>query len=336
MNYVFWFTENSNIYWHGIIIAIAIIAAILAAAGLRRVQNKSDAPVYTAAAIAIPVAYLLSRISYWFFNKEFFKSLGNALISPSIGGNSLFGAAFGVVIALFIVKAIYKIDDFAAFIDAIAPAAMLGICIGRLSGYFSLDDRGKIIENSATQKFPFAIFDTKDNVWHLSVFVLESIAAGLIFVLSLIMFLYVYRRNKSNIGSGNVVLVSLLLFGATQGPLEGMRLDSLFMNSLGFVRIMQITSLILILFVLVFYSVTSIKKNKFRLIHIIAWIVSAGLLTLAFFMEFRIHSAVFSRNYAIMVTCLLLVSYIAMRLFALTYSTPSKDSGLMRPLRKRR
>ncbi len=336
MNYVFWFTKQSDVYWHGIVIAIAIAAAILMTAGLRRVQKKNDLPVYIGAAIALPLGYLLSRISYWFFNKEYFDGIFDAIFSPSVGGNTIFGAAFGILISLLVVRSVFHIDDFFALLDAFAPAAMLGICIGRLSGYFSIDDRGKIIEIPSLQRFPYAIYDAYDGSWHLSVFVLEAIAAAVICLLSLILFCYIYTGKKKRITSGNVMLITLLLFGTTQGPLEGMRLDSMFMNSLGFVRVMQITSLVLIVFVHVFYSVTSIRKAGFRLIHIVIWLLTAGLLTLAFFMEFRIHSAVFARNYAIMITCLSLIACFTGHMFAITYSPSHKSTGLMIPIGKRR
>lgn len=336
MNYVFWFTENMDIYWHGIITAIAIAATILAAAGLRLMQKKSDASVWVTSAFAIPLGYLLSRFSYWFFNKGSFDGLSDALFSLNRGGNSIFGAAFGVLISLLIARLICHVDDFTALLDAVAPAAMIGVCIGRLAGYFSTDDRGKIIENEALQRFPFAIYDSYDGAWHLSVFVMEAIAAAVIFVLMLVLFVYIYTGRDKCIGSGHVMIMTLLLFGTTQAPLEGMRLDSVFMNTLGFVRIMQISSLILILLPLVLYSIGSIRKCGLRLVHIVIWIASAGLLTLAFFMEFRIHSAVFARNYAIMITCLLCICFMVMRLFSMMLSVPSGTTGLMLRLNKHR
>lgn len=336
MNYIFWFSDNAEIYWHGIIMALAVAAAVTSAAGFRRAQGRSAAPVMLTAVIALPLSYILSRIGYWFFNKEYFENLGDALLSFTSGGHSLLGAAIGLLIAILLAHFISRTESLTAFLDALAPAAALGICIGRLSGYFSFDDRGKVLENEALHCFPYSVFDATNNSWNLSVFVLEAIAAFVIFIAVVILFGFIYKNGEQHLPGGNVFLLFLLLFGVTQGTLESMRLDSLFMNTLGFVRVMQITSLVLIVFVLVVYSVTSIKKRGLRIVHPASWLVCLGLLGLAFYMEFRIHSTVFARNYTVMITCLAVVGYITFRLFALTYWPAPSDSGLWLPLSKKR
>lgn len=336
MNYIFWFSDNAEIYWHGIIMTLAVAAAVFAAAGFRRAQGHSTAPVMLTAVIALPISYILSRTAYWFFNKEYFESLGDALFSFTSGGHSLLGAGIGVIIAVVIAHFITHTESLTVLLDSLAPAAALGICIGRLSGCFSFDDRGKILENEKLHSFPYSVYDVANNSWNLSVFVLEAIAAFVIFIAVVILFSFIYRNSRQYLPGGNVFLLFLLLFGVTQGTLESMRLDSLFMNSLGFVRVMQIASLVLIVFVLVVYSVTSIKARGFRVVHIASWLVCLGLLGLAFYMEFRIHSTVFARNYTVMITCLAVVGYITFRLFALTYWPAPSDRGIWLPLSKKR
>ncbi len=335
MNYILFFNENTSVYWHGLIMAIAILAFVLAASGFRRLQGRNDRSVLLATVIGMPLALVLSRVVFWCFSTAYFNGFGDSLVNLSNGGYSLLGAMLGVLLAVIITNSALKLCDFKGLLDAIAPAAALGICIGRLSGYFSLDDRGKILETDAVRRFPFAVYDASGGNWRLSVFALEAIAAGIVFVACTAMFVYVYRT-KSGVRSGNVCLLFLCLFGVTQGTLESMRLDSLFMNTLGFVRVMQIASLVMIVFVLVVYSVTSIKSIGLRVYHLVSWIASLGLLGLAFYMEFRIHSAVLMRNYAVMISCLAIVGFFSYRLFVLTYSDLRNDSGLWTPLGRRR
>ena len=327
MNYIFWFSEDTSIYWHGIIMAFAVLAAVLSASGFRRAQGRNDNSVLFITVIGMPLALILSRIVFWNFSRAYFDGFGSSLLNFADGGYSLLGAMIGVLLAVIFTNSLLKLNDFKALLDAISPAAAIGICIGRLSGYFSLDDRGKILETDAVRRFPFAVYDASSDNWRLAVFSLEAIAAGLIFIVCTAMFVYIYRCS-TKIRSGNVFLLFLCLFGVTQGTLESMRLDSLFMNSLGFVRVMQIASLVMIVFVLVVYSVTSIKRAGFRLFHIVCWVASLGLLGLAFYMEFRIHSAVLMRNYAVMITCLTAVGYLSYRLFALSYSGTRNGSGV--------
>lgn len=334
MNYIFWFNESSSVYWHGIIMAIAAAAAVLAAAGFRRAEGKKDNVILLSAVLGLPLAAVLSRIVFWFFSQAYFDGFKGSLNALSNGGHSLLGAMLGVLLAVVISAKLLRLKDTAAVLDAVAPAGALGICIGRLAGYFSLDDRGKIIETETVRYFPFAVFDQSSGNWRLSVFTLEAIAAGVIFIACTVFFMFIYN-GRSRIRGGNVMLLFLSLFGVTQGTLESMRLDSLFMNTLGFVRINQIASLVLIVFVLAVYSVTSIKNIGFRLLHIVVWAVSLGLLGLAFYMEFRIHSAVLMRNYAVMSTCLAVVSYLSFRLFSLSYGKAKSNLGLWRPVRGR-
>lgn len=318
------------IYWHSIIILIAVAASILAAVALRRKQGEHPGGLMLTAVVSVVPALLLSRLTYWFFNQEQFSDFGDVLFGAG-GGYSLLGAASGVILTVFIARLAGWIDNIPRLLDCLAPACALGICIGRLAGYFSFDDRGRIIEAPAQQGFPVSVYNPETGVWELAVFLFESVAAGIIFIAVTVLFFRLYSPHspESARRGGNVALIFISIYGATQGVLESMRLDSLFMLTLGFVRVLQIASLIMILASLIIFSARSIKKNGFRLIHAVLWAVCAALLGIAFYMELRMHSAAFVRNYSIMGICLLSVFAITFFLFTTTQKSlsPRKPRG---------
>lgn len=332
MNDIAFYIGTTFIYYHSIITALAVAAAVLAAVSLRRVQGENGGDILKIAAASFIPASLLSKLVYCSFYRDQYSGIGDMLTSWGRGGNCLPGAALGIILTMFVMNKIRPFDDLPALLDALAPACALGLCVGRLAGYFSSDDRGRIIDDAGFQKFPFGVYNSAKGVWEVSVFTMESIAGGLIFILTAIMFMRIYGRNGNAElrGKCHVLLLFLTLFGTTQGTLESMRLDSLFFAGLGFVRLTQILSLIFLVAVHVFYSVTSIKKNGFCLSHIIIWALAAGVLALAIVLEFRQNSSSYAKYYMIMEICLALFS-LASFVFYLS-STGRLDSLFSKPL----
>lgn len=303
MNDIALFYDSLNIYWHGIIVTTAIIALILCAAGLRYIQHADMRNFTIAALITVPCALLFSRITYCIFALENYSGLLGALFSPG-GGNSLFGAAIGIAIALLIIRRLGLIDDIPSLLDCLAPAAAIGLHIGRLAGFFSGDDRGMEIAVKDIGGFIFACYDETQGQWELAIFVYESICAAVLFIATLIMFFWAYSKNNKCAKGGDVALLFLAGFGTTQGVLESMRTDSLTIIGLGFVRILQITALICIIIPPVIFSIRTVKADKASGFQFMVWTAQILLLVAAIYMEFTLGSDVLFTNYSVMSVCL--------------------------------
>ncbi|MBQ9994296.1 MAG: prolipoprotein diacylglyceryl transferase, partial [Clostridia bacterium] len=136
------FLGDFSIYWHGVVIAGAILLAVLTTFLTMRSQDKSARyDVLLTAAIALPLAFICSRAFYCFFMKSDLEKGTFALFDFSSGGYALFGALAGVFLAAFIVAKMQRVS-FYSLADALSPALCLAIAIGRMSASFSAEERG--------------------------------------------------------------------------------------------------------------------------------------------------------------------------------------------------
>ena len=303
-----------NIYylWHGAVIALALAAALMVALSLAGEIGVARRDILIAVLIALPCGVVLSRLLYWWCSIDKFSDRG-AFSNLASGGYALYGAFAAVLISAAIVSLILRSVNFGALLDVFALSGSIGICIGRLSAFFSIgEDLGQIVENDALHFFPYAVYDQNVGEWLMAVFVFEALASGIIFaVLSAI-----FCRIKGNPAhyqyrNGDFALLFLLYFGCSQAFLESLRSDSLYFSFLGLVRVSQVFSAIIIIVVLIIFSVRVFRTRTLKLwLCIPLCVVCVALLTVAFLTEFLLNSETLLRSYCIMSGCLLALAMI--------------------------
>ncbi len=301
------FSGKENLYWHGIVMAAAIAVAFAMFWFLRTLQKGKYTGAVWITALAIPFGMVAGRAGYWLYRQEMYDGIGDAFAEMNGGGYFLYAAMIGVVIAAVVVNFAARMKSLREILDAMAPAGAMGICIGRLAAYFSASDKGKVVENEKFHKLPFAVQDASNGYWSLAVFIFESLFAFLVCLFLVGVFIVVYLKEDSKFRKGDVALLFLLTYGSGQCILESLRVDSLYFITLGFVRVSQVLSAVLVGFALVIFSIRMIKKFKFRLYMPIIWVALIGLLAVAFYMELRMTSEVYVRNYSTMASCLAVV-----------------------------
>ena len=79
------------IYWHGLIMALAVIVSMLCAVFFRKVRNESAVQLITAALIGFIPAILCGRAFYCYFSQESFSG-SSEMLKINDGGTSLYGA----------------------------------------------------------------------------------------------------------------------------------------------------------------------------------------------------------------------------------------------------
>lgn len=313
------FSGTEQIYWHAIIMVAAISASIILFFLLRCFQKCRYTGVLWVTAVSIPLGLLFARAIYWYFRQELYSGVKDIIAKMSDGGYCLYGAALGVILSILIVNFVGRFKSLPEFFDAAAPAAALGVCIGRLASWFSSADRGKVIENERFHKFPFTVYDSTQNQWCLATFFFEALAAGIICVILIVLFIRIYAfDSKKNYRRGDLALLLALMYGSAQCVLESLRVDSLYLVSLGFVRVSQIISAILVGAVLVVFSIRLVRKYGFKWNMAALWGACAALLGVAFYMELRLTSEVYVRNYTVMSVCMFIICSIGIVLYFLT------------------
>jgi len=137
----------------------------------------------------------------------------------------------------------------------------------------------------------------------LATFMLQSIVAGVLFAVLLVFYL---RKRKHALKDGDTALLFLMVYGCSQVLLDSTRYDSLFMRSNGFISIVQILGAVSLVLAIVIFSVRLVKARGFKAWYILIWVLLAGCIGGAGYMEYYVqrHGNLALFCYSVMGACL--------------------------------
>ncbi len=241
-----------------------------------------------------------------------------------------------MLLAFLLVRLLRLTRDLPSLLDCAAPAAALGIALGRLGDLFTASDRGKIIfDDPAMQRLPFAsaVVNSTSGAteWRFATFAFQSIWCALLCVVFLAAALDCRRRplQRERWGRGNVFALFMALYASGQVVLDSTRYDALFLRSNGFVSLEQIVCGVVIAAVIVLYSVRSIKLRRFRFWHPLCWVLALAGLGLAGYMEYYVqrHGDAYRLAYGLMCLGLLVTFGVTFFLFRSTMRRAGTPGG---------
>lgn len=301
MEQIAFISGNSVFYWNSIVLALAAGAASCIFLAFYLPGGRPGA-----AAAAVPGALVLSlffgRLLHWYFRPDSYPGFWSAITDYTSGGYALMGCFVGCAAAAGLVR-LLRLEPFApAMLDAMSLGGCAGIAVGRLACFFSAADRGQLMPFTALPLvYPVNNVVTGAPEYRLATFVLQAMAAALIFAALAVFFLLGKKRR-----TGDVTLLFLLLYGLTQAVLDSTRYDSLYLRSNGFVSAVQLLSAAALVGVSALFSARMVKGRGMRRRYVPLWIGMLALLGGAGYMEYFVQRhgdrALFS--YAIMTACL--------------------------------
>lgn len=301
MEQIAFISGNSVFYWNSIVLALAAGAASCIFLAFYLPGGRPGA-----AAAAVPGALVLSlffgRLLHWYFRPDSYPGFWSAITDYTSGGYALMGCFIGCAAAAGLVR-LLRLEPFApAMLDAMSLGGCAGIAVGRLACFFSAADRGQLMPFTALPlAYPVNNVVTGAPEYRLATFVLQAMAAALIFAALAVFFLLGKKRR-----TGDVTLLFLLLYGLTQAVLDSTRYDSLYLRSNGFVSAVQLLSAAALVGVSALFSARMVKGRGMRRRYVPLWIGMLALLGGAGYMEYFVQRhgdrALFS--YAIMTACL--------------------------------
>lgn len=301
MEQIAFISGNSVFYWNSIVLALAAGAASCIFLTFYLPGGRPGA-----AAAAVPGALVLSlffgRLLHWYFRPDSYPGFWSAITDYTSGGYALMGCFVGCAAAAGLVR-LLRLEPFApAMLDAMSLGGCAGIAVGRLACFFSAADRGQLMPFTALPlAYPVNNVVTGAPEYRLATFVLQAMAAALIFAALAVFFLLGKKRR-----TGDVTLLFLLLYGLTQAVLDSTRYDSLYLRSNGFVSAVQLLSAAALVGVSALFSARMVKGRGMRRRYVPLWIGMLALLGGAGYMEYFVQRhgdrALFS--YAIMTACL--------------------------------
>ena len=313
------------IHWSAVIITMGVLCCLSLTVALYRQRSENLRAVLVLFPLASVLSLFLARLIHWYFNTEIYGSFAAAFTDFDLGSFSIPGVILGVWLAAWIVYRLGLCPNSGMLLDCAAPGLALLIAFVRLSALFNNTCRSRIlIENPVFQMLPFAISNTDaagNRVWRLATFFLAFLA-----MLGVTLFLlrfYVKRSKRKMLPpcprSGNVWRMFLLYYGAVEIVVDSLRNDSPLMHfhllsSLNqcssFVSLAQVFAACTALYVLVFYSVRSIKANGFSYWHALSWLgFVLSLVGIGYLGEYKVQrTAQYLKCYSIQIlSCVLLV-----------------------------
>ena len=294
------------IYWQSVILMAAVATAVLMFLGLYIGKSGNGAGAAMAISLSLISGLLLSRLIHWYCQSASYESLAQAMTDWSSGGFALMGVFAGCLLTACLLRLVRLVSNLPQMLDCMALAGSAGIAVGRLSFLYSAGDRGMILKEMTALPWAFPVINTVtgETEYRLATFMLQAIAAGVIFLVLLIVWLVGQRGKK--LPDGDTALSFALLYGAIQAMLDSTRYDSLFLRSNGFVSVVQILCLAAMITVIVIFSVRMVKTRGWKRFYIGLWVAEVASLGGAGYMEYYVqrHGDRALKAYSLMTVCL--------------------------------
>ena len=254
--------------------------------------------------MAIPLstfsAILYGIISNWtiFISNPF-----DAILNWN-GDSGIYGAIIGLLLSALLCSKIYKVQTL-KLLDIITPGLAIALALGKCIDFFIGQNYGMIVESPGRCFFPVSVYAPSLSGWLYEVFFYESLLCLAIFIFLLL------PKRKSKV-QGDHFLWLLMLYSTGRIVFESMRADSIY---IGFVKIDEIVSILILLFVLLLFSFRSIKKRTLKLIDIVNYLLTISAIIVAFLMEFYMGQATYLRNTLILAISVIVITTISIRFY---------------------
>lgn len=212
-----------NIYYYGIIMAIAISIGTLVSdwVGSRYFAFKKETIIDLAPYLII-FGILGARIYYCALNYDFYLRFPTEIIAIRHGGISIHGAIIGGAFGLWLFARRHKLNIKKLF-DTVAVGLPLAQAIGRWGNFFNSEAFGtptnlpwKLYIAPQYRPIPY-----QNDLFFHPTFLYESILDIVIFVI-----LFLMTKNNKIKKDGNLVLLYLVLYSIVRIIVESFRIDS--------------------------------------------------------------------------------------------------------------
>ena len=224
-----------EIYWYGILIALAFLLAMLWCARHAKAVSLTADNVYDVILWLIPLSIIGARLYYVLFRLDYYRLYPGEIIAVWEGGLAVYGGLITGILVIFIMA---KRKGFSplSMLDLIAPACMLGQAIGRWGNFFNREAFGRSTDVFCRMGLQM---NNGEFVYVHPTFLYESLW-------NLIGFCFLSRfvaRGKRRY-PGQPTLLYFLWYGLGRAWIEGLRTDSLMLGNTG-IRVSQLLSILL-------------------------------------------------------------------------------------------
>ena len=317
------FSDGSTIiYFSSIIIALGTASCFCLIWSLYKANGGKTTVLCLFLLLSTILSITLSRILHWYCHSEQYESFITAVTNYSTGDFVLSGVFIGILISYF-VSSLFNANDSRLILDCTAPGLTVLIMLIRISCLFNSSCRSKIkVSNQALQRLPFAsaIFDTAGKMeYRFAAFFIEAILLAVLLILLLVFFSKIRntpaKKGRSN--SGGVWLMFILWYSVIEVVMDSTRYDSSFVPFNGFVSVVQTFCGAMMLAVLIYYSIRSVKADGLKLYHWLiwaGWFISLGGAGISEYLVQR-HGDWYLSCYFLMSICLVIMAVLTVSVY---------------------
>jgi prolipoprotein diacylglyceryltransferase len=283
--------ENVFVYWSSIIICLAALVSIAFYGSVYLKKEGSFLALSLSVLFSVLFSIPLARLVHWYCQSGSYKSIITAMTDYRYGGYALLGVFLGCFLSAALVRILKISQNMPRMLDCMCISGGFGIGFGRLSCLFNSSDRGMVISDNI--KFPFSyrlinvVSGASEN--RLATFMIQSFVAVAIVTALLILMIICAKRGKK-IPDGDVALIFMLLYCASQIVCDSTRYDALCLRSNGFISMVQVVSLAGMLIPISVFTVRLVKTKNVKSVHILNWALIVAMFALAGYMEYFVQN----------------------------------------------
>ena len=310
MEKIAFISGGTFIYWSSIILTLAVVAAMAVYAGFYIYKSGNVLAAMLTLPVAMVLSAVLARFIHWYCRTDSYSNVFAAMSDYSWGGYALMGVFIGCLITALLLRLLGISKNLNQMLDAMAIGGGVGIAVGRLASLFNASDRGLLMGENIGLPFAYEVTNAVSGVVEnrLATFMLQAIVAAAL-VIALVVYMIVCKASKKKLIDGDISLMFLTVYGASQILLDSTRYDSLFMRSNGFISIVQILSLVGVVVPLVVFSVRMVKNRGLKFYQFLLWLGNLAMMGGAGYMEYYVqrHGDQAAFAYAVMGVCLAVI-----------------------------
>ena len=296
--------DSLVLYRYSLVLALACAAGVCF---FMACCSNRNVPSHRAAGCALTASILslfFSRVIYWYSRPDQFSSFLQALTANSTEAFALAGVFAGCPLAVLLIghKGSRK-----TMLDAMSVSGCFSMALGRLACFFTETNRGQMMTRLTSLPWAYPVANASGQLeYRFAVFLFQAMIAAALGIFLAVLF---FRRKTRQ---GDITILFVLCYSASQVILDSTRYDSLYLRSNGFVSIVQVLSALALAAVLILLSIRAVRVHGLKKYLFLLWITLAALFGGTGYMEYYVQRHGREAAFAYTVMGIFLVSIVAL------------------------
>ena len=252
---------------YGVLIGLGIIAGVLLAAHVAKLEKVNPDIVWDFIIYAIIFSVIGGRLYYVIFSWDMYKDDLLQIFNTRNGGMAIYGAVIAAFITLFVYCRIKKLN-FLQIADICVPGLVLGQVIGRWGNFTNREVFGEYTDSLLAMCLPIDAVRSRDISANIAMHIVDGtnyIQVHPTFIyeslwnLALLCIMLLYRSHKKF--EGEMWIVYLGGYGLGRFWIEGIRTDQLYLMGTT-IPVSQLLAVVLVVIAIVAEIVIRMRLRK--------------------------------------------------------------------------